>query len=268
MLRAMQLMPIGRFSRLTGVGIKALRHYDEVGLLAPAAVDDETGYRFYSPEQVETADAIRVLRRLDMPLDEIGLALAASGPAALREALVSHQRRLAHRDAALRASLGGLQRLIDGRETLVGMRSEALDATEHRRLGIDLYNRTWTLMDAPGDEMLHCAHASAYHWMQAGGTTANRARSEWLCSRVYTLLGRPEPALHHARRCLELVESAPSEMEEWDLPGAYEAMARAHLTAGDESEAARYKSLGLEAIAKVENEEDRKPIEADLASIL
>ena len=79
---------------------------------------------------------------------------------------------------------------------------------EHRRLGIDLYNRTWTLMDSPGDEMLHCAHASAYHWMRSGGTTANRARSEWLCSRVYALLGRSEAALQHARRCIELVESA------------------------------------------------------------
>jgi DNA-binding transcriptional MerR regulator len=267
MLRAMQLMPIGRFARLTGVGIKALRHYDEVGLLVPAAVDDETGYRFYSPEQVDTAEAIRVLRRLDMPLDEIRSTLAAGDPAALREALVTHQRRIAHRDAELRTSRATLQRLIDGRETLVGMRSEALETEQHRRLGIDLYNRTWTLMDSPGDEMLHCAHASAYHWMQGGGTTANRARSEWLCSRVYTLLGRPEPALQHARRCLELVESAPAEMEDWDLPGAYEAMARAHLTAGDATESARYKSLGLDAIALVANEEDRKHIEADLASI-
>jgi hypothetical protein len=122
-------------------------------------------------------------------------------------------------------------------------------------------------MDSPGDEMLHCAHASAYHWLQAVGTTANRARSEWLCSRVYALLGRPEPALRHAQRCLELVESTPGEMEDWDLPGAYEALARAHLTAGDAAEAARYKALGLEAIAKVSNEEDRKPIEADLLSI-
>ena len=267
MLRAMQLMPIGRFSRLTGVGIKALRHYDEVGLLVPAAVDDETGYRFYSPEQVDTAEAIRVLRRLDMPLDEIRSALAADDPAALREALVSHQRQIAIRDAALRASRAELRRLIDGRETLMGMRSESLETEQHRRLGIDLYNRTWTLMDSPGDEMLHCAHASAYHWMQGGGTTANRARSEWLCSRVYTLLGRPEPALQHARRCLELVESAPAEMEDWDLPGAYEALARAHLTAGETAEAARYKALGLEAVAKVANEEDRKHIEADLVSI-
>ena len=146
-----------------------------------------------------------------------------------------------------------------------------MDADEHRQLGIELYNRTWELLEggADPDETVHTAHASAYHWRHAAGATAaNRARSEWLCSRTYSILGRPEPALHHARRCLELVESAPSEMEDWDLPGAYEALARAHLTAGDESEAARYKSLGLEAIAKVANEEDRKPIQADLDALL
>jgi len=242
-----QLMSIGRFSRLTGLGIKALRHYDEVGLLVPAAVDGDTGYRLYSAGQVAQAEAIGRLRRLDMPLDEIRTALAA--------------------DASMRASLGGLQELIDGRETLMGMRSEALDAEEHRRHGIDLYNRTWTLMESPGDEMLHCAHASAYHWLQAGGTAANRARSEWLCSRVYALLGRAEPSLHHARRCLHFVESSPGEMEEWDLPAAYEALARAHAVAGDAAETERYRALGLDAIAKVADEEDRAPIESDLAGI-
>ena len=106
MLRTMQLIPIGRFSRLTGVGVKALRHYDEVGLLVPAAVDDETGYRFYSLDQVDRAEAIRLLRRLDMPLDEIRSTLAAEDPAALRAALVAHQRQIAIRDAALRVVPG------------------------------------------------------------------------------------------------------------------------------------------------------------------
>jgi DNA-binding transcriptional MerR regulator len=266
MLRAMQLMPIGRFSRLTGVGIKALRHYDEVGLLVPAAVDDETGYRFYSPEQVDRAEAIRLLRRLDMPLEEIQSTLAAGDPVALRAALVAHQRAMASRESEIRASRGELQRLIDGRETIMGMRSESLQAEDHRRLGIDLYNRTWTLMDSPGDEMLYCAHASAYHWMQSGGTTANRARSEWLCSRVYALLGRPEPALHHARRCLEFVESAPDEMEDWDIAGAHEALARAHLVAGEKDEARRFLELAREETAKIANPEDRKHIQADIDS--
>jgi len=267
MLHTMQLMPIGRFSRLTGVGVKALRHYDEIGLLVPAAVDDETGYRFYSVDQVDRADAIRLLRKLDMPLDEIRSTLAAENPAALRAALVGHQRQIASRDAELRASIGQLQRLIDGRETIMGMRSESLQAEEHRRLGIDLYNRTWTLMDSPGDEMLHCAHASAYHWMQSDGTTANRARSEWLCSRVYALLGRPDPALHHARRCIELVESAPGEMEDWDTAAAHEALARAHLAAGEVEEARRYAELAREETARIADPEDRQHIEADLDAL-
>jgi hypothetical protein len=103
--------------------------------------------------------------------------------------------------------------------------------------------------------------------MQGGGTTANRARSEWLCSRVYAILGRPEPALHHARHCLELVESAPDEMEDWDIAGAYEALARAHLTADEADEARRYYELGREATAKIANPEDRKHIEADLDAL-
>jgi tetratricopeptide (TPR) repeat protein len=145
--------------------------------------------------------------------------------------------------------------------------ADSLQPEEHRRLGIDLYNRTWTLMDSPGEEMLHCAHASAYHWMQSGGTRANRARSEWLCSRVYALLGRSEAALHHARRCVELVESAPEEMEDWDLAAAHEALARAHIAAGDTDEARRYFELAREETAKIAEEDDRKHIEADLASL-
>ena len=51
-LETAQLMTIGRFARLTGLTVKALRHYDELGLLRPAAVDPETGYRLYGAEQV------------------------------------------------------------------------------------------------------------------------------------------------------------------------------------------------------------------------
>jgi hypothetical protein len=143
---------------------------------------------------------------------------------------------------------------------------------EHRQLGVDFYNETWTLMQrsdrapADNDELLHCAHASAYHWLQVG-TQANRARSEWLCSRVYTVLALPEPALRHARRCLELVESAPEEMEDWDLAAAHEAIARAHATAGGADEARRHVELGRAALAQIADAEDREQLEADFATI-
>jgi DNA-binding transcriptional MerR regulator len=278
MLRAMEsldtrsLMPIGRFARLTGLSVKALRHYDELGLLRPAAVDSTTGYRSYSTGQVERAETIRLLRRLELPLDEISALLATVDPALVHSVLLDHQRRTAIRSAQLKAVLQRLQPLLDGKESLMGTHAQALDADTHRRLGIDLFNKTWTLLDKESrtreedDEMLHCTHASAYHWLQVG-TQANRARSEWQCSRVNAVLGRPEAALAHARRCLELVEGAPEEMEEFDLPAAYEALARAQLVAGDLAEARRYRELGLEATAKIADEDDRRIMETDFSSL-
>ena len=150
---------------------------------------------------------------------------------------------------------------------------EALDREAHRRLGIDLYNRTWTLMEVESrtpeedDELLHCAHASAYHWLHGGGAAANRARSQWQCSRVHALLGQAEGAVHHAWRCLAIVEGAPGEMEPFDLPAAYEALARAHAVAGRGEESRRYLALGRVEAAKIEDEDERAIIEADLATI-
>jgi DNA-binding transcriptional MerR regulator len=114
-LETMSLMPIGRFSRLTGLSVKALRHYDELGLLRPAAVDAQTGYRSYSSAQVGQAAAIRTLRRLELPLDDIATLLSTDEPAVVRRVLVDHQRRTAWRSAQLNTILQGLQPLIDGK---------------------------------------------------------------------------------------------------------------------------------------------------------
>jgi hypothetical protein len=92
-----------------------------------------------------------------------------------------------------------------------------------RQLGVDLFNEVWRLMESREDDdrMLHAAHASAYHWSKAPECEPkNRARSEWMCSRVYAVLGRPEPAIHHAMRCLEITQEHADSMEDWDLPFA------------------------------------------------
>lgn len=268
------LLPIGRFSRLTGLTVKALRHYDEVGLLRPAAVDPDSGYRLYAPAQAGRAEAIRRLRRLELPLDDVAVLLESDEPALIRRVLLDHQRRTALRSAELNVVLQNLQPLLDGRETVMGTPAETLDPEAHRRLGVDLFNRTWTLLEKPDrspaddDEMLHCTHASAYHWLHAARSTeANRARSEWQCSRVHAVLGQAEGAIHHAGRCLAIVQASPDAMAEFDLPGAYEALARAHAVAGDPAEAARWLELGRAEAARIEDEDDRAIIEADLASI-
>jgi hypothetical protein len=86
-----------------------------------------------------------------------------------------------------------------------------LDLAAERALAAGLYNYTWTLLEREDrssddvDRMIHAAHASRFHW-DAIGLPANRARGEWLCSRVYAVLGRGEPALWHARRALTILE--------------------------------------------------------------
>jgi DNA-binding transcriptional MerR regulator len=79
------VLKIGEFSSLAQVSIRTLRHYDEVGLLRPAHVDSESGYRFYSASQLPRLHRILVLRDLGFPLNRIAEALDEGlSPDALR----------------------------------------------------------------------------------------------------------------------------------------------------------------------------------------
>lgn len=69
------MLKIGEFSSLVHISIRTLRHYDEVGLLRPAHVDAESGYRYYSVSQLPRLYRILALRDLGFPLDRISGAL-------------------------------------------------------------------------------------------------------------------------------------------------------------------------------------------------
>ena len=73
-------MPIGMFSRSSLVSVKALRSYHEQGLLVPAAVDPQTGYRSYRVSQLTDAVMIKRLRDLDLPLRDIAEILRHRDP--------------------------------------------------------------------------------------------------------------------------------------------------------------------------------------------
>jgi len=62
---------IGDFSKITGLTVKTLRFYHEQGLLVPTCVDEQTGYRYYDRDKIETARIIAHLRSLDLSIDEI-----------------------------------------------------------------------------------------------------------------------------------------------------------------------------------------------------
>lgn len=106
-------MSIGRFARATRLSIKALRHYDELGLLRPAAIDPRSGYRYYDPTQVQTAVQIATLRALDVPLPTIARMLA--DPTKRLDALRAERDRVEQELEQKHRALAGLDRLLGGR---------------------------------------------------------------------------------------------------------------------------------------------------------
>lgn len=108
------LMTIGAFARRSRLSLKALRLYDELGLLAPAHVDPETGYRYYVAEQVDRARLIGLLRRLEMPLARIGRVLELDGASAGRE-VAAFWAEVEASAAVKRRLVGYLERHLTGR---------------------------------------------------------------------------------------------------------------------------------------------------------
>jgi DNA-binding transcriptional MerR regulator len=97
---------------MTQLSVKTLRHYQEVSLLEPARVDPATGYRYYTSEQVPTAQVVRRLRALDMPIADVR-AVLASAPAD-RNALISrHLERLENQLAATRCAVESLRAILE-----------------------------------------------------------------------------------------------------------------------------------------------------------
>lgn len=265
-----ELLSIGRFARLTGLSIGALRHYHELDLLHPARIDPHTGYRSYARAQAEEARLIANLRALGLPLPQVREVLAAN-PAERRAALSAHRTRLGAALARTQRQIHWLNQAIDHEEPIMIPSPPAdLDRDARRQLAVDLFNHTWTLMELTDrtplqdDEMIHAAHASRYHWGEVG-TPANFARGEWQCSRVYAVLGRGEPSLWHARRCLAICEAHG--IGDWDIAFAWEAIARASRVAGDGPAAEAALARARELATDIAEDEDRELVLSDLATI-
>ncbi len=160
----MNLVPIGRFSKMTRLSVKALRLYDENGLLPPAHVDPSSGYRYYELGQARRAEAVRILRSVDMPLDEIRSILETDDPELVHKHLVVHRDRLAERLAAQERALEYLEALIKREDgVIMPYDVEITEAapqpiaatkiqTTLRSIGSDIGAGFGTLMQAVGRE--------------------------------------------------------------------------------------------------------------------
>jgi DNA-binding transcriptional MerR regulator len=105
-------LTIGEFSRITHLSIKTLRRYHEAGLLEPAHVDRQTGYRYYSVDQVPTAQVIHRFRELGMPVREVGELVAVTDPDARAALIAHHLERLETQLDQTRAAAVALRRLL------------------------------------------------------------------------------------------------------------------------------------------------------------
>ncbi|MER5436567.1 MerR family transcriptional regulator [Streptomyces sp. NPDC002588] len=112
-----ELLTIGAFAARARLSAKALRLYDRLGLLAPAHVDDASGYRYYRAGQVDRARLVALLRQLDMPLARIAEVVDAAGTDRAGELLAAYWTGVETRFAAQRTLAGYLRGRLTGRSS-------------------------------------------------------------------------------------------------------------------------------------------------------
>ena len=122
-------LTIGEFSRITHLSIKTLRRYHEAGLIDPAQVDPQTGYRYYSLDQVPTAQVIHRFRELGMPVSEVGELVAVTNPDARAALIAQHLDRLETQLDQTRAAVVSLRRLLQPDPAPLEVQHRRVEAT-------------------------------------------------------------------------------------------------------------------------------------------
>jgi hypothetical protein len=137
----------------------------------------------------------------------------------------------------------------------------------HKLFAVEAFNACWELIDKQDrtlqDEldMIRRAHVSRWHWAFVGGPK-NLAAGDWQCSRVYSILGRGEPALIYAKESLRECEEGG--VTDFNLPFAHEACARAYAALGDKANCEKHFAEAEKLGATIEGKGDRDYFFQDL----
>ncbi|MFZ0032472.1 MAG: MerR family transcriptional regulator [Candidatus Cybelea sp.] len=123
-------LSIGDFSRMTFLSIKALRYYHDVGLLAPADVDRETGYRSYELSQVATAQVIRRFRNLGMAVEQIKAILAARSVAERNSLVVTHLKQMEFELERTQGIVASLRAVLEDRPAAIAIEYRSVPALQ------------------------------------------------------------------------------------------------------------------------------------------
>ena len=114
----MKEISIGEFARRSRLSLKALRLYDELGVLVPARVDQASGYRYYDVGQVDEARLVVMLRQLDLPLAAIRELLACD-PVDAAERIGAHWRKVESAHDARRELAAYLVNRLRGKRSVM-----------------------------------------------------------------------------------------------------------------------------------------------------
>lgn len=121
-------LKIGEFSRLMQVTVKTLRHYEQKGLLLPNEVDEWTGYRYYSLDQMQRFGAIKQMQRLGFSLDEIADLLDGGMHTPSLGQLNEKIRQTEEQIGSLENRLRKLIALKDSRKTIITMETISIQS--------------------------------------------------------------------------------------------------------------------------------------------
>jgi DNA-binding transcriptional MerR regulator len=128
-------LTVGDFARVTHLSVKTLRHYHQVGLLEPAEVNPDNGYRYYSHEQLPVAQVIRRLRNLEMPVPEVKAVLAAPDSPARNALISAHLDHLEAELAQTREAVDSLRNLLQRPDTPMAIEHRTVPATPAAGIG-------------------------------------------------------------------------------------------------------------------------------------
>ena len=165
----MRLLSIGAFAQATRLSPKALRLYDELGLLPPAFVDPDSGYRFYDPAQLERARLVAWLRRLGMPLARIRI-VCDLDPAQAAGEVAAYWAQVEADTASRRDLAAFLIATLSGRKTAMPGAQEALAIRYAARTDIGRVRETNQDSAYAGSRLLAVADG-----MGVGGARASAA---------------------------------------------------------------------------------------------
>lgn len=142
----------------------------------------------------------------------------------------------------------------------------------HKYFSANCFNQAWDLIDKEertpeeDEQMIRLSLASHYHWTQREDyTKTNASIAYWQTSHIYALLGQADNSLHYGQLCLEV--SQGEDVPPFFLGYAYEALARAESVAGNQDRSADYIKQAQAAAERIEKQDNKKQLLADLESI-